>query len=368
MQINRLYLSTYNQSLTPTTTEQASKPAKRHLALPVDRYANSSKIHFGHIPPIKDSFVATTTNLTRLEKLIDELLENKTINTQAFKNEIIQSLDLIRLQKNVLGSGVHETVYRLNDKYALKLHPTKTASQLKLIYPQNEIIVHTNEYNDLGTYKGNILAEVGEVKILENLGNHIPAGTPRGQIDYDFLKRYYENKYLPLFSKVSQDCYNAILEDCGKLNDRYRTNGTYHLFDTVNPNNIVLKNDKLYWVDEIRECKKDWNSITSVLDMMLNKYNAGRRIYDGYGASTNDARIIFKKIILAGMNADTPVRGTSYFTMEFWTNLLKNLKIDTKPQKVVNDLEAIYRIDNKDIRLCETIEYLNNLLQHTRLS
>lgn len=64
------------------------------------------------------------------------------------------------------------------------------------------------------------------------------------------------------------------------------------------------------------------------------------------------------------MNADVPVRGTSYYTEEIWTNLLKNLKINIQPKNVIEHLEAIYRtIDEKEIRVKETIKYLDNLLK-----
>lgn len=365
MNITRLTITSNNQII--------NNPTQKRLLNRETGAAQNSIIHTQKPIIYQNQYITDTFSFTSqtnyVEKLIthiDKLLKNPHQLTEkedyAIRGIIQSALDTIKQKENIIGAGFHETVYRLNDKYVAKLPPSKNAYQLKIFCPKGEILIPQNQYSDLTTYKGNILLQVGDFKILENLGSHTPAGLPRSVKPTDCHK-YYVHEYLPKFAQVSQENYNALLEDCGRLNDRYYTIGSYHLFDSVNPNNIVLKDGKLYWVDVINTSQNNWNSMTDILDMLLNTYSVGRTVHYGYGESLIHAKTIFKKIIVAGMNADIPVCGTSYFTNEIWRELVKNLKIKVPAKDVVNNLQEIYKTDNRELRVEKTVEYIDSLFK-----
>ena len=196
-------------------------------------------------------------------------------------------------------------------------------------------------------------------RILKNIGKHLPAGvaykTDAAKVDNAYIN------YLLKFSNVSQDSYDNIVKDCITLNKRQINNKTCWLFDTVNPNNLVLKDNKLFWVDDITVSYGTRNNLVDLLDMLLNHKRLGMYVNHGYGEYLPQARAIFEKVVLAGAKNQLPIKGTSVMTKINCNQFLKNLEIDEKAENFIDDISNIFSIQEYDKRISETKKYIDYL-------
>ena len=353
MKINKLYVSSLKQTYLNPSKEKTISVLKKEIdLLPVVR-----------IPDWAQGYCTANDFPTGiLGRIIDTLSAKKQISAEdeaVFKKAFNFLLRFIKNKKNMLGEGYHEEVYQINDKYAAKI-PKENISSI-IFDGGSHIRIPKNSYEDLETFSGGIVLQLGNLKILRNIGKHIPAGVPismRG----DNEAQYYRTKYLPAFSKVPQESYNAIIRDCVRLNNRQnnRHGLHYHTFDLINSNNIVLKDNKLYWVDKIISDSEEGCTTTKILNMLLNKYGLMRChwIYDGFGEALNDARIIFKKVILACSAENLPLINDSYIEPLIWKNLMSNLKIKDS-DSFVEKIKTINEIDDKAVRVLKTQELLD---------
>lgn len=365
MKIDKLTVKNLNQVFYNPTIKYASCLIKKAI-ISFDEHCS---IPTSYIPLISDVSIpqVSNSNIERLGRLIDNVLQKNccTENEEKSLKMLIQrELYNIMSNKRLLGVGFHESVYRINDKYAAKVNPNEFASTV--IDKDDSFLIPDNSFKELKTYFGGILARFGNFNILRNLGEHIPAGVPEN-IEKLFAKEYYRETYLPTFAKVPQESYNALLEDCTYLNKRHKEGKDFycHIFDYINPNNIVLKDDKLYWVDNIRSDSAEQNATMRVLNMMLNKYGIGAEniIFDGFGESRKYAKEIFDKVIIAGAAAKLSFRSSiDMFSDRSLRNILQNLEIKCEPAKFTEIIETINKIEDKEQRVLATEKYLKSFL------
>ena len=272
---------------------------------------------------------------------------------------LMKYLPTLKSKKRLLGFGFHESVYRINDEFAIKMGKNTKIEDV------GNLELCKKEHSDLKSYFGGVLAKFGRIQILRNLGDHTPVGIPYG-MSKDKATDYYRNEYLPLFANVPQESYNSLLADCATLNKRFNEGYDFycHVFDYVNPNNIVLKYNKLFWVDKIRRDSSEKNSVSQVLNMMLNKYGIDNKdwISDGYGGSLVQARKIFNKIVIAGAENNLSFRtGSDMFSNKVLKNIFSNLRFNEDADNITKNIESIYRIENKSERILALKEYLSSL-------
>ena len=95
--------------------------------------------------------------------------------------------------------------------------------------------------------------------------------------------------------------------------------------------------------------------------MLLNKYGLMRSnwIYDGFGEALKDARIIFRKILLACAAENLPLGLDDNVHKNIWENVTKNLKIKDG-DSLAKELEIISTIDDIEVRRTKTEKLLNN--------
>ena len=280
-----------------------------------------------------------------------------------FRRSFDYALSDIKSAKNILGEGFHETVYKIDDEFAAKLPMFN--SSLKIWDTNEHLTLSKKEYSDLKTYYGETIAQLGEVKILRNLGKHTPAGVSDEAAEME----YYFSKYIPQFAKVPQESFNDIAEDCARLNSRHeKGNYYYSVFDYMNPNNIVLKDDKLFWVDRIRTCSKHPNTTTDLLNMLLCKYDCVTAIpehSEGFLNHLKEARMLFKKIVVAGASANLPLKVNENSAEKVLQKLMTNLSIKKDYNIVVNSLEKTSEINDKNIRVQATENFIDSLFKET---
>ena len=347
MHVNKLTLTSTNQILYNLT----GKEFKQHVI-------HQSLTQSGHAFDGGDYNIQKLACIVNLIfKYIDKINTNKFISK--VKKTISEAYKPRPNDKYLLGEGCFSYVYKINDSYVIKV------PKHGRFYNDMDELQISDEYKDLATYAGNILVNCGKVQIMRNLGNHIPAGIPfDSTIDSSYMTKavkYFQRRYLPAYSKVSQKSYNALARDLVSLNKRYDKTGYRHIIDYFNPNNIVLNGDKLSIVDEIEiveNNKQVQNSMIELLNVLLGSCLK-------YGKSLNDAKVIFKKVVKASMSENLPVSyysfGTDLYDYHIMHFLLISLKSNANSEWVVKSLDEISNIPDKKLRLDKTNKFLDEI-------
>jgi len=186
---------------------------------------------------------------TLLGKRLDKVLENGIASDEDNKflvNGIKKLVQKRFVQKDNLGEGMQNRIYKLDDKYVIKVPINKTV----ILDDMFEIL--PRKFSELKTYYGESLAKVGNVRILKNVsskGKAIPAGVPKElpeNFDKDNIAGYYKDFYLPTFASLPQKSYDALAHDIKKLRKmRDTVTDSNYSFDYCNPNNVVLSGKSL---------------------------------------------------------------------------------------------------------------------------
>lgn len=322
-----------------------------------------SPCHNYNYPVKKTAFQGSLNNF---EKQIGDIFSKSEISLaekQTFLEKLKNIWGEITAPDKILGKGFQGTVYKIDKDYAIKVRNTEIKH-----FRDTEIVEKgKNKFKILETYYGDPVATIGKfaaIKILRNLGEHIPAGIPESLIknakNENEIDKYYEKVYLPMFAKVPQESYDAIARDFSRLNKMISENGEYYSFDSVNPNNIVLAGNKLRLTDEIDTIiTPDANSSGKLIDILLYRMTRLKRAC-GYGQHNDDAKSILKKIIIASEKANLPYE-TLPKDITAWEAVSGNLNIK---DDIVKNLEIIrYKYPDLTKRISEIEKYTDILFK-----
>lgn len=279
------------------------------------------------------------------------------------KDMFIKSYDELTKPERFIGSGFWGKVYIIDNNFVAKIG--KNIKNIKSFIDE-QFKIEKSTFRDLKTYFGEPVGNIGEVQILKNVGEHIPAGVPSKQVDtlnsLAECEKYYQEKYLPLFAKVPQESYDNLISDIAKLNNMKYSQNEYYIFDSNNPGNIVLSGNKLFLIDNMNTIDHDnYNSVGKVLEAMLYKLVFHQKV-NSYGNNIQDAKEILKKIIIASEKANLPY-DTRYSDEKIWQTVLKNCGIDMDANDFIQNLEII-RAKNPKIekRIPKIEKYINKTL------
>ncbi len=297
-------------------------------------------------------------------KKLDEVLLSGTqpdFETQKFLISKLQNFIKKKLKSNrKIGQGFNGSVYKIDDSYVLKVHKHDKpyADMMDKINPQ--------KFKNLKTYYGEPVAKFYDAQILRNVssnGEQIQAGIPQKyslMFTSEECKEYYEEFYLPLFSKIPQKSYNAIAKDCDTLNKMGNDKISYS-FDYLNPNNFVLVGKTIRITDVItQETYENPNTIAQLLYSFLQKTDLdGYATYSKY--SEPFKRIIMKKIVLAGMKYNLPIENSPY-DKKIWQVVSNGLcKSNENYTNIIENLKNFQKIPNIKLRLQKTNDYIENI-------
>lgn len=270
-------------------------------------------------------------------------------------------VDIKLRAKRRIGEGFHGEVYKIDDKYVLKIH--------KHYRPQADIMddIPKLKFSSLKTYYGEPVASFLDIKILKNVssnGKHIQAGIPekysRTMTD-EQCNKYLENVYLPIFSEVPQKSFDAIAKDCDTLNKMGREYVTY-AFDYLNPNNFVLVGKTLRITDVIcKESTQNPNTVSDLLYVFIQK--SGLDTYAEYSKKAEPLRReLLKKIVLAGMRHNLPL-GDNPYGRKVWQVVSSDLcKSKEYHLTIIDNLKKLQEeIPDTKLRLKKTEEYLDEI-------
>lgn len=291
----------------------------------------------------------------------------------ASKEKIIPCEDLIDLTRclqetkkkvakkhRLLGKGYKGAVYQIDSKYALKV-PNFFRQGFKLPY------FLTGFSDFLKCYFGDQIATFGDYKILKNIGKHTPVGIPHS-MDKDITlsierEKYYNETFLPKFTQIPQKAFDDVAKDCRLLNE-FDDGGAKlkYKFDFVNPNNFVLKGDKILITDEIICTNFENNNLSGLLQSMLNYKEIGNQ------TSSDEKtlplfRTLYKKIILAGMKEKLPL-GYSQ-NKHAWTHCTEDLcKANTSADTVIKKLSNFKWQSEKNPNYLKDVKaYLDSIFE-----
>jgi len=296
-------------------------------------------------------------------KLLNEIL-NKGKASKKDRNILAQKLSQIfpNIAKpdNKLGEGFFSYVYNIDENFVLKIFKGYKPETFEMDpLPQNG-------FSALKTYFGDYVASFGEeMEILRNVsksGKHLQAGVPDkyGQLNtmQDCIK-YYEEIYLPIFSRVPQSEFDKIAKDLKTLNSMCRN----YVFDYNNPNNFILApGKKLRITDEIGS-GKDINIKVNSIENLLNVYLAKINLYT-YAVFNEKVldlrRKLYTKIILAGMKYNLPITNSKDTFIKCWEFVTNELCQSNIPAaQVKKELQRIQeQFPNTQKRLKMTKQYL----------
>ena len=249
---------------------------------------------------------------TKFGHRIDEFISSS-VHTEENANNLIGLLkkSFAKIHHKKLGEGFRGAVYKIDDKYVLKVN-----RQFRDEQEYVPMLINNDLFKNLKSYYGaSLLAFNGYIKVLKNVsssGKHIPVGIPDFNSSNMLIaekNNFWSTKYLPIFSSLPQKSFDRIAKDFAELN-KVKANGYYFEFDTKNPNNFVLVGNSLRIVDDVDKTYKQAPNCTGgLLRVFLEKMDLDNVAPMDIMNQAQRHKLL-KKIILAGEKYELPhVRG-----------------------------------------------------------
>lgn len=288
-----------------------------------------------------------------LERVLDGVINKSQINDSEknlLVNKIKAALADILIKSRFIGEGTHNAVYMITKRYVARIPIGEKVNAENI---GNNFKWGENKFKAMQNYFGEAILTLGKLQILKNVSPHLPAGIPEHlakKYSENRKKEYYIKKYLPKFSNISQHSYNKLAKDLALLNEMKFGTRLYGVFDSLNPNNIVLHEGNLMLVDEIDTlCDRSYSNTTAkLLKVLINR--ATKDSTSPYIENKNIklVRKIFKKTVLAGVYADL-VHANSKEDFQDWEVAIKKCMLNVKASDLINTLEDISRQERNPI-------------------
>lgn len=256
----------------------------------------------------KPSFCGYTR--TKFGRSIDEFVSansNEAEKIKTLTNLFHQFLG--KSQKNELGEGYRANVYKIDDKYVLKIDKTANIYS-PILNPSHE---KTSLFKNLKAYfGGSVMSFNNGIKVLKNVssnGEQLPAGIKihfKSPMPLSEKITTWNTKYLPKFSNLPQKAYDQIAKDFSNLN-KVTSGGYSYEFDTINPNNFILVGNSIRIVDDVNETlQKNPNGVAGLLRVFLEMMDTDTQAPKDL-MNMGMRHSLLKKIILAGEKYELPL-------------------------------------------------------------
>lgn len=300
-----------------------------------------------------------------LQTAIDKALRKQTLSEKDIldlSTKIKNAVDDVITPERFIEEGTHNAVYKITRKYAARVPVEEKIDSSEL--PQKAVFGQ-GIFNHLHHYFGEAIIRLGNFQILKNVGKHTPAGVPEHyskQLSKSSINRYYKEKYLPHFARITQNSYNELANDIAKLNEIKLGVRSYCLFDSLNPNNIVARAGKLYLVDEINTLydKSYGNTTAKLLEVFINRATKDHEAPDA-GNKLKFVRNIFKKVVIAADNTCL-LHADTKEDYALWEKALEKCKFNISANEILNKLDNLqYKIKDPQKRTTLVKNYLNHL-------
>ena len=273
-----------------------------------------------------DTFISKTDNALKEEQNLIQLIIK-------FAKKIFQP-------ENFIGSGSKNKVYDMG-KYVFRI-PNETSEQSLNL--SGRISKNSNLLN-IDSYYGETLLQIGDIKILKNIGKHTSCGVP-----YSFIRNmtkeevynYYFEKYFLKASQLPQSSFDKFAQDVKKI--KYP-----NTIDFQNPNNTAItKDNKIVLTDDLLKYNKYCGENSTAKLLRIFMLDAGLNIYTPvFEKYLNEARTLFKKIILAGEKAGLTFSG-GYEDNLLISDALSKCKAKVKSEDFIKKIADIRQNRNSE--------------------
>ena len=304
-------------------------------------------------------------NSRNLQTAIDNALRKSSLtdgDMLELSSKIKKAVNDVLTPEKYIEEGSHNAVYKITKKYVARIPLGEKINPQDL--PEKPSFGE-GLFKSLHNYFGEAIVKLGNFQILKNVGHHVPAGVPEHfaqKVGKGGVNRYYREKYLPRFAKITQGSYNDFAQDIARLNEVKLGPHSFCLFDSINPNNVVAHSGKLYLVDEINTMydKSYANTTAKLLEVFLVRATKDYEAPDA-GNKIKYVRTIFKKLIIAAdraslLHADTKEDYT------LWKKALTKCKFNVPASEILNKLDDIqYRVKDPNERTALVKNYFNRL-------
>lgn len=300
-----------------------------------------------------------------LQSAIDSALRKKTLSDGdmlELSGKIKKAVFDVITPEKYIGEGSHNAVYKITRKYAARIPVGEKINPNEL--PERPVFGQ-GLFGNLHNYFGEAIITLGKFQILKNVGRHFPAGVPEYYarlFGRGLVNKYYKEKYLPHFARITQGSYNELAQDIAKLNEIKLGPRRYCLFDSINPNNIVSRSGKLFLVDEIdTTCDKSYaNTTAKLLEVFITRATKDYEAPDA-GNKRKYVRTIFKKILIAADKANL-IHADSKEDYALWEKALAKCKFNIPASEILNKLDSIqYNVKDPNERKTLIKNYFNRL-------
>ena len=300
-----------------------------------------------------------------LQSAIDSALRKQSLSEGdmlELSTKIKKAVGDIVTPEKFIEEGSHNAVYKITRRYAARVPVRQKINPDDL---PDKLVIGQKLFKDLHNYFGEAIFKLGQFQILKNVGKHVPAGVPEHyarQSGRNGVNRYYKEKYLPHFAKITQNRYNELAQDIAKLNEIKLGSRRYCLFDSINPNNIVARAGRLYLVDEIDTLydKSFGNTTAKLLEVFINRATKDYEAPDA-GNKRKFVRNIFKKVVIAADNASLLHADTKEDYAQ-WEKALAKCKFNIPASEILNKLDKLqYNVKDQKERTTLIKNYLNKL-------
>jgi len=262
-----------------------------------------NEIYFNKSKANKPSF---GIKIPELESAIDTFV-SKPVNNSVEKRTLVELIKkfakTIFQPESFIGSGCESKVYDMG-KYVFKIPKNvffipKSGNEVPLYLTPN--IVKNKHPMNLDSYYGESLLEIGNLRILRNIGEHIPCGVPYSilkNMSKEEIYNYYFEKYFPKIAKLPQSAFDKFAQDINKI--KYPKT-----IDFQNPNNTTITiDDRIILTDDLLNCNKYCGENSTAKLLRIFMLDASLDIYTpGFDKYLKEVQGLFKKIVLAGEKA-----------------------------------------------------------------
>ena len=264
--------------------------------------------------------------------------------------------------KYFIGSGNFGNVYQINDDYVLKIEKYYYDNMTRKFNYKKD-----NPFNDIPYYYGGILATCDNLSVMKNADpkkEAIVAGCPLW-ISSNDRENYILNKSLPAFANLPQSSYDNYALVLKMLNDmcyRIKYDKQRKTPDVNNPNNFIIVDNKIRFVDELATLHNDeQNNLYTICSSFLHQ-NMNLKNKEQNEDTFKNKREILKKCVLAAEKTELPFSLNNMHELQRIGDILKICGYRTNEKNFMSNLDQIRKMESdKDLRKELITFYMDNL-------
>lgn len=300
-----------------------------------------------------------------LDRSIDDVVNGNyysIISKLKLKKILLHTLPNITTPENFINSGFESSVYKISDKYVLKV-PNETSEKNCKWY--NVINCPNKRFTKLDFYYGEPIIKCGNIEILKNAtptDNYRCCGLKHNYRATEEEINKYENEFIPYLSSLPQSTYTNFAKELNKLNSistQENNKKVYYIPDVMNPNNIIIHDGKFKLVDRFEKSyDKNPNNVFMMLEPFLLRYST-EYIADRNNDLYKERQDILKKCLIAAEESGLPLGGN--FVGSCQDDDLKKIKELTNVD-IKQIIQALQELHHESVSLRVRLDLIDQAL------